>query len=94
VTPRKRRVAAKAAPSARVPLRPAAIDKARDDAIAAIARQRRDDGEANALLDKAHVLLTRHWARSGWAARAKLVENAGWLIRVAAGMRTPKAAAR
>jgi hypothetical protein len=98
VTPRKRRVAARAARRARAPLRPAAIDKARDEAIVAIARQRARDGdEANALLDKAHLLLTRHWAKASWAARAKLVENAGWLIQVAAkpeAARRGKAAAR
>ena len=79
--PRKPRVVAKAAPRPR----PAAIDSARDDAMAAIARRRHDGGANIALLDKAELLLTRHWAKSGWAARERLIENAGWLIRAAAG---------
>ncbi len=79
--PRKLRVVA---PKPRV--RPVVIDRSREDAMAAIARQRGDGGAGNALLDKAELLLTRHWARSGWAARATLVENAGWLIRLAATM--------
>jgi hypothetical protein len=79
--PRKLRVAAKAAPRPR----PAAINHARDDAMAAIARQRGSDGANNALLDKAELLLTRHWAKSGWAARGKLVDGAEWLLRAAAG---------
>jgi hypothetical protein len=64
--------------------RPAAIDRARDAAMAEIARQRHAGGDAAALLDKAQLLLTRHWAKADWAARAKLLESAGWLIRVAA----------
>jgi len=78
--------------------RPAAIDRARTDAMALIERRRSPNGEANIFLDKAQALLTRHWAKADWAARASLVKTAGWLIRVAAspegGARPRKAAAR
>jgi ATP/maltotriose-dependent transcriptional regulator MalT len=90
----KLRVAAKAAKTratTRARPRPAAIDRARADAMALIARQRGDSAEANALLDKAQLLLTRHWAKADWAARAKLIESAGFLIRVAA---SPQSRAR
>ena len=79
-------------PKARAKLRPAAIDKARTNAMALIAR-RRDRDAVNAFLDKAHRLLTRHWAKADWAARAKLIESAAWLIRVAAAS-PQRAAAR
>jgi ATP/maltotriose-dependent transcriptional regulator MalT len=97
--PRPRKlVSARKAAKPRTTLRPAAIDRARADAMAAIARQRGAGDEADALLDTAHRLLTRHWAKADWAARATLIETAGWLIHVAAGANgdapTRKAAAR
>ena len=62
-------------------LRPATIDKAREEAMADIAR-RRQAGE-NIFLDKASALLTQHWSKSDWTARAALLKTADWLIRVA-----------
>jgi hypothetical protein len=97
--PRARKlVSAPKAAKAKAAPRPAAIDSARADAMAAIARQHGAGGEADALLDTAHRLLTRHWAKADWAARATLIETAGWLIQVAAGSKGDapirKAAAR
>lgn len=79
----KLRVAAPKAVKAKARPRPAAIDGARADAMALIER-RRGFGETDLFLDKAQALLTRHWAKADWAARASLVKTAGWLIRVAA----------
>jgi len=73
-------------------LRPAAIDKARGDAMALIERQRRAGGEDNVLLDKASRLLTQHWSKANWAARATLIKTADWLIRVAAANPAPRRA--
>ena len=97
--PRARKiVSAPKAAKPRTALRPAAIDKARANAMAAIVRRRGAGGEADALLDKAHRLLTRHWAKADWATRATLIETAGWLTQVAAGSKgdapTRKTAAR
>ena len=78
------RVSAPKTGKAKATLQPAAIDKTHADAMALIARRRGSGDEADALLDTAHRLLTRHWAKAGWAARATLIETAGWLIRVAA----------
>jgi hypothetical protein len=96
----KLRVSASKPAKAKTRPRPAAIDKARADTMTRIARQRGAGDEANIFLDKAHRLLTRHWAKAGWAARATLVETAGWLVRVAAAnprgaaVRKPAAAKR
>ena len=74
----------KTGPKSRAKLRPAAIDRARAEAMALIERRRDLSDEGNVFLDKARRLLTRHWARADWTARATLIETAGWLIRVAA----------
>jgi predicted lipid-binding transport protein (Tim44 family) len=76
------RAAARTAPKPGAKPSPAAIDKARSQAMALIERRRDRDG--NAFLNKARLLLTRHWAKADWAARATLLKTAGWLIRVAA----------
>jgi hypothetical protein len=105
VTPRTRklriarpRIAAKAvAKTARKPRarpRPAAIDKARAEVMAQIEHRGAAGDEGKVFLDKARLLLTRHWTKADWAARARLLKSAGWLIRVAATSAPPRAAAR
>ncbi len=88
---RKLRVATApaAAPKTKAKPQPADIDRARRDAMALIAQQRAVGDADNVFLEKAHRLLTRHWARSGWAARGTLVKTADWLIRVAAANPSP-----
>ena len=88
--PAKRKLRAPA--KARAAPRPAAIDKARTEAMVLIERQRRLGDDANAFLDKAHRLLTQHWAKADWTARAALLKTADWLIRVAAANPGPTAA--
>ena len=73
-------------------LRPGAIDKARTDAMVLIDRQQRFGDAGNVFLDKARRLLTQHWAKADWAARATLLKTADWLIRVAAANPGPTAA--
>lgn len=79
--PHKRKLRTQAPTTPR--LRPAAIDKARTDAMLLIERQRAHAG-ANAFLEKARVLLTQHWAKATWGSRATLLKTADWLIRLAA----------
>ena len=96
--PRKRKLragapkpAGKPAPKVRRKPQPAALDRARADAMVLIERQRGLGDDANVFLDKAHLLLTRHWAKSGWTARGELIKTADWLIRVAAANPGPGA---
>jgi len=74
-------------------LGPAAIDKARGQAMLAIERRRAATGD-NVFLDKASRLLTRHWSKADWTARAALLKSADWLIRVAARPAAGDAAAQ
>ena len=69
---------------------PVAIDAARRQAMALIAEQRENSGD-NAFLDKASQLLTRHWSKANWTARAGLIKSADWLIRMAAREAAPPA---
>jgi hypothetical protein len=79
-----RRKLAVATPKTAPKLRPGAIDKARTDAMVLIDRQARFGDPGNVFLDKARRLLTQHWAKADWTARATLLKTADWLIRVAA----------
>lgn len=81
-----------AAPKAAPRLRPGAIDKARTDAMVLIERQQRFGDAGNVFLDKARRLLTQHWTKADWTARATLLKTADWLIRVAAANPGPTAA--
>jgi hypothetical protein len=88
---RKPRVTAqKSAPGGKA--KPLAIDRARSEAMAAIARQRGLGDNANTFLDKAHSLLTRHWVKADWTAREELLKTADWLIQIAAAHPAPPGA--
>jgi hypothetical protein len=90
--PRRSRTHPLPATAAKEPprLRPRAIDAARERYMSVIADFRKLTGETNAFVDKAHRLLTSHWAGSSWAARARMLKTVDWLIRVGASTPAPQ----
>lgn len=66
-------------------MRPAQIDRMRDSYVAMIATARRFESGPNAFLDKAHKLLTTHWAHASWSSRAAILKSVDWLVKVGIG---------
>jgi hypothetical protein len=66
-------------------IRPAQIDRLRESYVAMIGTARLFDRGPNAFLDKAHSLLTTHWAHATWASRATILKSVDWLLQ--AGIR-------
>jgi hypothetical protein len=62
---------------------PAQIDRTRERYVEMIALARKFDSAPSAMIDNAHRLLTRHWGRSDWAARAAILKSVDWLLKVA-----------
>jgi hypothetical protein len=62
---------------------PAQIDRIRERYVEMIALARKFDARPNAMIDKAHRLLTRHWGHSDWASRAAILKTVDWLLNVA-----------
>ena len=71
------------------PLRPLQIDRLRDSYVSMIATARRIEGTSNAFLDKAHSLLTTHWAPATWASRATILKSVDWLLRMGVNHAAP-----
>jgi len=61
---------------------PAQIDRTRDRYVEMIALARKLESHPNAMIDKAHRLLTRHWGKSDWASRADILKTVDWLLKV------------
>jgi len=61
---------------------PAQIDRTRDRYVEMIALARKLEPHPNAMIDKAHRLLTRHWAKSSWASRTDILRTVDWLLKV------------
>jgi hypothetical protein len=53
----------------------------RDQLVDEVAQLRKVD-MGSAFVANAHQLLTRWWARSDWSARAELLRNVEWLVRL------------
>jgi hypothetical protein len=62
---------------------PAALDKARGEAIALIARHQGGTNVPDVILEKARLLLTKHWIRATWGERQHILKSADWLMRTA-----------
>lgn len=62
--------------------RPAQIDRLRESYVAMICTARKFNSEPNAFLDKAHSLLTTHWAHATWASRTTILKSVDWLLQV------------
>lgn len=63
-------------------VRPAQIDRLRESYVSMIGTARQFDQGPNAFLDKAHRLLTTHWAHATWASRAAILKSVDWLVQV------------
>jgi hypothetical protein len=66
-------------------MRPAQIDRMRDSYVSMIVTARRFESGPNAFLDKAHKLLTTHWAHATWTSRAAILKSVDWLVKVGIG---------
>lgn len=73
-------------------LKPAVIDRSREQYIATIATFRKLTNETNAFIEKAHRLLTSHWALASWSARAEILKTVDWLVRVGTTQSEPQQA--
>ena len=73
-------------------LKPAVIDRSREQYIATIATFRKLTNETNAFIEKAQRLLTSHWAQANWSARAEILKTVDWLIRVGTTQSEPQQA--
>jgi hypothetical protein len=73
-------------------LKPAVIDRSREQYVATIATFRKLTNETNAFIEKAQRLLTSHWAQASWSARAEILKTVDWLIRVGTAQSEPQQA--
>jgi hypothetical protein len=63
-------------------VRPAQIDRLREYYVSMIGTARLFNQGPNAFLDKAHSLLTTHWAHATWSSRATILKSVDWLLQV------------
>lgn len=71
-----------------------AVIERRDRCMTQLGLLRHGKNVSGTLADKAHHLLTAHWAASSWRARADILRTAEWLLGISRKVGCPSPPAR